>query len=158
MQANFQERGEAPGPFRAFGPDMHINTTIVKWTMAAIMGLTPLVAIPQATRPDNTKNNAADREANGPTADQAKNNKSDRENMQLIRRALMADKSLSRDAHNVKIIADHGKVTLKGPVRSEEEKQTIQADAAKVAGTENVDNQITVKSNAADRTNPAPRQ
>lgn len=124
--------------------------------MAAVLGLVPLVAFPQATRPDNTKNNSANREGNAPTADQAKNNRSDRETMRLIRRAIMADKSLSRDAHNVKVIADHGKVTLRGPVRSEDEKQTIQADAAKVAGTENVDNQIAVKSDAADRANPAP--
>ena len=65
---------------------------------------------------DNTKVNKRDRAKNAPTADQVKNNTSDRETMQKIRKALMDDKSLSADAHNVKIIAQNGKVTLSGPV------------------------------------------
>ena len=130
------------------------TSTIAKWTIAAVIGWPLLVAGPQAAQPDNTKNNAADREANAPTSDQAKNNRPDRETMQLIRRAIVSDKSLSTSAHNVKVIADHGKVTLKGPVRSDKEKQTIQVDAAKVAGAENVDNQITVKNDTSDRADP----
>jgi len=122
--------------------------------LAAALGLPLLVAGPQATQPDNTKNNAADRAAGAPTADQAKNDRPDRETMKLIRRAIVSDKSLSTSAHNVKVIADHGKVTLKGPVRSEEEKRAIQAEAAKVAGAENVDNQITVKNDTSGRADP----
>jgi len=106
-----------------------------------------LAAGPQAGQPDNTRNNAGA----APTADQAKNNRSDRETMKLIRRAIVSDKSLSSYAHNVKIIADHGKVTLKGPVHSEEERKTIEEEAVKVAGTGNVDNQITVKNDTPDR-------
>src|SRR5215212_6341664 len=68
--------------------------------------------------PDNTKVNKRDRAETQATADQAKNNKSDRELMQEIRKSLLDDKSLSTYAHNVKIIAERGKVTLKGPVRS----------------------------------------
>ena len=65
--------------------------------------------------------------------------------MQKIRKAVVDDKSLSTYAHNVKIISQHGKVTLKGPVRSEEEKSKIVKIAADVAGTENVTDQITIK-------------
>ena len=65
--------------------------------------------------------------------------------MQKIRKAVMDDKSLSTYAHNVKIIAQDGKVTLKGPVRSEEEKQTIEKLATDVAGAGNVTDQITIK-------------
>jgi len=57
----------------------------------------------------------------------------------------MDDKSLSTYAHNVKIISQNGKVTLKGPVRSEEEKNTIEKVATDVAGAGNVTDQITVQ-------------
>jgi osmotically-inducible protein OsmY len=95
--------------------------------------------------PDNTKVNKQDRAMSEPTADQAKNNLSDRQLMQNIRKSVMADKSLSTYAHNVKIIAQHGKVTLKGPVRSEEESKSIQTMAETAAGAGNVVNQLTVK-------------
>src|ERR1022692_4140153 len=79
------------------------------------------------------------------SADQAKNNLSDGDIMQQIRKPVMADKSLSTYAHNVKIISQHGQVTLKGPVRSDEEKRTIGEKATEVAGSGNVNNQITIK-------------
>jgi hyperosmotically inducible periplasmic protein len=95
--------------------------------------------------PDNTKTNQRDRAKGEPTADQAKNNKTDLQLMQDIRKAVMDDSALSTNAHNVKIIAKNGKVTLKGPVNSEEEKQNIEKKAAEVAGAGNVTNQIGVK-------------
>ncbi len=60
-----------------------------------------------------------------------------------IRRALIKDKSLSIRAHNVTIITKDGKVTLKGKVDSDAEKQTVQSAAANVAGPANVDDQLT---------------
>jgi hyperosmotically inducible periplasmic protein len=96
-------------------------------------------------KPDNTKVNKRDREKSEKTADQAKDNSGDRDIMQKIRKAVMADKSLSTYAHNVKIISEHGKVTLKGPVHSEQEKETVEAKAVEVAGAGNVTNQLTVK-------------
>jgi osmotically-inducible protein OsmY len=100
------------------------------------------------TKPDNTGVNRADRSAGGTTADKAKNNRTDRQLMQEIRKALVADKSLSTYAHNVKVIAEHGKVTLKGPVRSDAERRTVEAKAIEIAGAENVTNNITVKNEA----------
>jgi osmotically-inducible protein OsmY len=94
---------------------------------------------------DNTEVNIRDRNADERTADQAKNNLPDREVMQQIRKSIMADKSLSTYAHNVKIISEHGKVTLKGPVRSEAERQSIEDKAMDVAGAGNVINEISVK-------------
>ncbi len=85
--------------------------------------------------PDNTKTNQRDRMSSEPTADQQKENKSDRELARQIRRAIVQDKSLSTYAHNVKIIAQGGMVTLKGPVKSDQEKQTIESKAAEVAGS-----------------------
>ena len=94
---------------------------------------------------DNTKVNQRDRKTSEPTADQGKNASSDREMMRKIRRAVVADKSLSTYAHNIKIISQGGKVTLKGPVHTEEEKKAIEAKATEVAGAGNVTNEITVK-------------
>ena len=99
---------------------------------------------PQQTPPDNTKTNKRDREQNAPTADQQKMNPSDREITKKIRMAIHEDKVLSTYAHNIKIITQDGKVTLKGPVRSEEEKNNVGAKAAAVAGDGNVTNQIDV--------------
>ncbi len=68
--------------------------------------------------------------------------------MKEIRRSVVGDKSLSTYGHNVKIISQHGKVTLKGPVHTEDEKKNIEAKAVQVAGDGNVTNQITVKGDA----------
>jgi hyperosmotically inducible periplasmic protein len=63
-----------------------------------------------------------------------------------IRQSLIADKSLSTYGHNVKIITQNGVVTLKGPVHSEEEKQTIASEAAEIAGgPDKVVNQLSIK-------------
>jgi osmotically-inducible protein OsmY len=103
------------------------------------------------TAPDNTRVNRSDRSPSAVTADNAKNNKSDREIMRQIRKAIVDDKSLSSYAHNVKVIARNGDVTLKGPVHSEEEKRTIEAKAAEVAGAGHVTNQISVKADRASK-------
>jgi hyperosmotically inducible protein len=97
----------------------------------------------QNQHPDNTAANKQDK--NSPTADQAKNNMSDRDMMKNIRRDVVKDKAISTYGHNVKIIAEHGKITLKGPVHSDDEKKAIEEHARKYAGDGNVDNQITVK-------------
>ena len=98
------------------------------------------------TPADNTKLNVRDRNANEPTADRQKDNRSDREITQQVRKAIVKDKSLSTYAHNVKVITQNGMVMLKGPVRSEEEKKAIAAKAAEVAGQDKVTNQLDVKS------------
>lgn len=112
---------------------------------ALSIGPAVLGAQTQAPQPDNTKVNERDRAKEEPTADQAKNAGSDREIMQKIRKSIVSDKTLSSYAHNVKIISQDGKVTLKGPVRSEEEKRTVEQKAADVAGAGNVTSELTVK-------------
>jgi osmotically-inducible protein OsmY len=94
----------------------------------------------QATAPDDTRAN----QEPGKTADQQKENASDRELVRQIRKALVSDKSLSTYAHNVKIIASNGTVTLRGPVRSEDEKAAIEAKAKAIAGVTDVRNELTV--------------
>ncbi len=102
-------------------------------------------AAAQVTQPDNTRTNRDDRAAGQPTADQSKDNAGDRQLSKEIRKSIQDDKNLSSYAHNVKVIAQNGKVTLKGPVRSEEEKNSIVQKATVVAGAGNVDDQLTVK-------------
>jgi hypothetical protein len=99
-----------------------------------------------AAQPDNTKTNKRDRNSGAVTADQQKMNATDRELSKKIRQAIVADKSLSTYAHNVKIISQDGVVTLKGPVHSEAEKSTIEAKAAEIAGgADKVKSEISVK-------------
>jgi hypothetical protein len=106
-------------------------------------GQTPDTSTPQ---PDNTKVNKRDRNATEVTADQQKMNAADRELTRKIRRSIVADKSLSTYAHNIKIISQNGAVTLKGPVKSDDEKQAVVAKAVAVAGSaDKVTNQISVK-------------
>jgi hyperosmotically inducible protein len=99
----------------------------------------------QAPAADNTKVNERDREKNEPTADQQKANRSDQDITQQIRQSIMKDESLSTYAHNVKVISQNGMVTLKGPVRSEDEKRAIEAKAVEVVGKDKVTNQLEVK-------------
>ena len=93
---------------------------------------------------DNTKMNKQDRAEGAMTAGQQKMNPADRELTQKIRKAIMADKALSTYAHNVKVISRDGMVTLKGPVRSDAEKSTVEAKATEAAGAGKVTNEITV--------------
>ena len=81
-----------------------------------------------------------------PTADQQKETPADRQLTQQIRKALVKDKALSTYGRNVKIVTQNGMVTLKGPVKSEEEKQAIEAKAAEIAGSDKVTSEIQVAS------------
>jgi hyperosmotically inducible protein len=117
--------------------------------LALVMTLAPRLARAQdsstSPAPDNTKVNDRDRNKAQSTADQQKENRSDREITRDIRRSIVQDKSLSTYAHNIKIISQNGMVTLKGPVRSEEEKTAIEAKAAEIAGKDKVTSQLEVK-------------
>jgi hyperosmotically inducible periplasmic protein len=81
----------------------------------------------------------------GVTADQQSNAKSDRAITRKIRQALVADKSLSTEAHNVTIVTRNGAVTLRGTVKSEDEKQKVLSTAAQVVDASKIDNQLMVK-------------
>jgi hyperosmotically inducible protein len=114
------------------------------WLMILAASLSVAADDKKAVNPDNTKVNTRDRNEAEATADRQKMNPADRELTRKIRSAVMDDKSLSTYAHNVKIISQDGVVTLKGPVRSDEERKTIEAKAAEIAGSGSVRNQMTV--------------
>jgi hyperosmotically inducible protein len=109
--------------------------------MSLTVTLVPRHQDVQHPAPDNT-NSSEDQ--TGPTADQQKMNPSDRAITQKIRKAIHHDKSLSTYGRNIKIFTQGGKVTLRGPVRSEGEKRNVEAKAASVAGQENVSDQLEV--------------
>jgi osmotically-inducible protein OsmY len=93
------------------------------------------------TAPDNTKNN----KDHAQTADSQSNAKADRQITANVRKAILADKDLSTYAHNIKIITVNGAVTLKGPVKSEDEKQKIASDTASIVSADQISNELTVK-------------
>jgi hyperosmotically inducible periplasmic protein len=112
-----------------------------------------VITTAQQTQPDNTRVNTRDQTAGAVTADQQSNGAADLKTTQAIRRAIVADKSLSTYAHNVKVITVNGKVTLKGPVRSDAEKMAVEQKATEVAGAANVtDNLSIMKPRAKKRT------
>lgn len=123
------------------------NTVRTAALAALFIGGAALASAQQTTDPqaDNTRMNQRDRNPNEPTADQQKMAQSDRDITQQIRKSIMSDKSLSTYGHNVKVITQNGMVTLKGPVRSEQEKKAVEDKAAQVAGADKVTDEIDVQ-------------
>jgi osmotically-inducible protein OsmY len=93
---------------------------------------------------DNTRINERDRHDTLTPMDQG-GSRSETAITAAIRRAMMGDKSLSFTAKNVKVITIGSKVTLRGPVGSEQERATIEVLAKRTAGVSDIDNQIEVK-------------
>jgi hyperosmotically inducible periplasmic protein len=97
-----------------------------------------------ANAPENTARNERDKnEATRTPGDQSEN-ANDLEISANVRKAIVADDSLSTNAHNVKIITSGGVVTLRGPVNSTQEKTIIEMKAKQVAGVTRVDSQLEV--------------
>jgi hyperosmotically inducible protein len=110
-------------------------------SIGSLLFCTSLMAASAFQDTDNTKMN---KDQSSPTADQQKMNPTDRSLTQKIRKSIHDDKNLSTYAHNIKIISQDGKVTLRGPVRSEDEKSNLQAKAVAVAGEGNVTNELDI--------------
>ena len=120
-----------------------LKRTIPAVILTGLCSLTSISVNAQAPA-DNTKVNARDRAKGAVTADQQKENVTDRQVAKRIRQSLMNDKSLSTYAHNVKVVSQGGQVTLKGPVRSEEERRSVEAKAIEIAGVGHVTNEISI--------------
>lgn len=110
--------------------------------LAALAG--PVWAGPYA--PDNTGTNARDRNGQTLTAGDQSGNAGDLHITQKVRKAIVADKSLSTNAHNVKVITNGGVVTLRGPVNSAQERMKLATKVAQVTGVKGVDNQLEIVS------------
>jgi hyperosmotically inducible periplasmic protein len=119
---------------------MNIAFRLGKYALCGVLLLLPAMA----QDPDNTKKNERDRQGTTATADKQSQNPADRELARQIRRAITSDKAMSTYAKNVKIVVNNGEVTLRGPVRTEEEKNKIEEVARKNAGTAKVINELEV--------------
>jgi hyperosmotically inducible periplasmic protein len=113
-------------------------TAALAFLAAAANGQTPA--------PDNSKANANSMNSTDSTstADGQSNNPADITLAQQIRKSVIADKSLSTYAHNVKIVAVNGAVTLNGVVRDIREKAAIETKAQALAGKGNVTDDLTI--------------
>lgn len=105
----------------------------------------PSTATPTSTKVNDTAVNQRDRSGQTLTSADQPNDKKDIKLAAAVRRAIIKDKTLSMSAHNVKLIAANGVVTLRGPVASAAEKATIETDVTAVAGVSRVENQLDVK-------------
>lgn len=102
----------------------------------------------RVTEPDNTAKNERDRSGDTKTPMDQSESRDDIKITAEIRRAIMDDNTLSMNAKNCKIVTDKsGVVTLRGPVNSQAEKDSIGAKAMAVAGVSRVDNQLEVETN-----------
>lgn len=94
--------------------------------------------------PDNTGRNVRDADGATLTPGDQPNTAQDLDLARRIREAVTSDASMSTNAQNVKIIAQGGAVTLRGPVKSEQEKLAIQSIAQQTPGVSRVDNLLEV--------------
>ena len=94
---------------------------------------------------DNTAVNQRDRSAGTVTPLDQPNDKADIKLAAHVRRAIVKDKSLSMSAHNLKLVAAKGVVTLRGPVASADEKARVETLVSAVNGVSRVDNQLDIK-------------
>jgi hyperosmotically inducible protein len=99
----------------------------------------------EASKVDNTRKNLPSEHKDAIRADQQGNSKEDVEVTRKIRRSIAMDKSLSTYAQNIKVITNNGVVFLKGPVKSQEEKDALGVKAMEIAGAEKVHNDLVVK-------------
>lgn len=120
-----------------------------KLSLAFVLGLSLMCSTQAAdddkpVKRDNTKVNERDKTPDRVTADQQGQSKEDIATTANIRKAVMEDKSLSTNAHNVKIITLNSMVTLRGPVKNETEKAAIEKLAIEKAGKDFVKNEIEI--------------
>ena len=99
----------------------------------------------EKTNPDNTATNERDRSGETKTSGDQSNSSADLKITQAIRQALMKDGELSTTAKNIKVITANGQVTLRGPVKTAQEKAKIDQIAKSAAGGSQIDDQLDVK-------------
>ena len=122
-----------------------MKRTLVALTCLSAFSLAALAADDEKARPDNTETNERDRSSETKTSGDQSNSSVDLKITQAIRQALMKDGELSTTAKNIKVITANGQVTLRGPVKTAQEKTKIDQLARSAAGGAQIDNQLDVK-------------
>jgi hypothetical protein len=111
----------------------------------------PYFSTAATTDADNIRRNVRDRDNRTLTPLDQGNSQADVNTTAQIREEIIADKGMSVNAKNVKITTLDGRVTLRGPVNTAEEKRLIGVIADRVAHSENVDNQLEVQFTTSSR-------
>jgi osmotically-inducible protein OsmY len=113
-------------------------TCLSAFSLAALAGN-------EKVKPDNTATNERDRSGETKTSGDQSNSSADLKTTQAVRQALMKDDELSATAKDIKVITANGQVTLRGPVKTAQEKAKIDQLAKSAAGGAKIDNQLDVK-------------
>lgn len=127
-----------------------IKKTLLTFTSLVALSFAAIAAEEHNADADNTAKNERDRTGESKTSGDQSNSPEDLKITQAIRQAVVKDDALSMTAKNVKIITADGKVTLRGPVNSAEEKSKIEELAKSAAGEATVENHLEVKAAAAN--------
>jgi hyperosmotically inducible protein len=122
-----------------------MKRTLLAISCLSALSLAALADDNEKTKPDNTATNERDRSGETKTSGDQSNSSADLKTTQAIRQALMKDGGLSMTAKNIKIITASGQVTLRGPVKTAEEKARIDQLAKSAAGGAKIDNQLEVR-------------
>jgi hyperosmotically inducible protein len=122
-----------------------MKRTLVALTCISAFSLAAFAADNEKAKPDNTATNERDRSGETQTSVDQSNSPADLKITQAIRQALMKDSELSTTAKNVKIITNNGQVTLRGPVKSAQEKARIDQLAKSAASGAKIEDQLEVK-------------
>ena len=122
-----------------------MKRTLLALACLTAVGLTALPADDKTAEPDNTATNQRDHSGETRTSGDQSNSSANFKTTQAIRQALMKDGGLSMTAKNIKIITASGQVTLRGPVKTAEEKARIDQLVKSAAGGAKIDNQLEVK-------------
>lgn len=121
-----------------------MRSVLIACALAGIVSVSPALA-EQHLDADNTGKNVRDRGDDTLTPTDQGGSPADRDVTAKIRKAIVDDDHLSTNAQNIKIVTRDGAVTLRGPVKSSEEKAAVAAKAQQVAGVKRVDNQLEIE-------------
>ena len=122
-----------------------MKRTLLALACLSALSVAAFAAGDEKTNPDNTATNERDRSGETKTSGDQSNSSADLKITQAIRQALMKDRELSTTAKNIKVITANGQVTLRGPVKSVQEKAKIDQIAKSAAGGAQIDDQLDVK-------------
>ena len=122
-----------------------MKRTLLALACLSALSLAAFAADNEKAKPDNTATNERDRSGKTQTSGDQSNSSADLKITQDIRRALMKDRELSTTAKNIKVVTANGQVTLRGPVKSAQEKAKVDQIARSAAGGAQIEDQLEVK-------------
>ena len=122
-----------------------MKRTLLALACLSTLSLAAFAADNEKAKPDNTSTNERDRSGETKTSGDQSNSSADLKITQAIRQALIKDDQLSTTAKNIKVITANGQVTLRGPVKTAQEKARVDQIAKSAAGGAQIDDQLDVK-------------